>query len=180
MSESLSHRLNDYWKMREEGVLIDRITIDSLISDLATAAVDTPVAEIELVAKEVVGIKHDYSKPDFSLLSPIAISYLVAVLDFGAKKYAAHNWRKGLDQTRLIAAALRHLMAYLGGQDTDSETGLPHMAHVMCCAMFSLELAHTHEHLDSRYHFTKEAKDLLESLLAGVVSNKTSETNQKP
>lgn len=98
-----------------------------------------------------VGVKHDQDKPDMSLFSPIALTELAKVLSFGKLKYAAHNWRGGISTSRLLAATLRHTLAYLGGQDKDPETGLSHMAHAMCCCMFLLELAITHPQLDDRY-----------------------------
>ena len=99
---------------------------------------------------EVKALKYDQDKPRMDLLDPYAIEQLSHVLTFGAQKYAAHNWRKGLNKTRLIAAALRHIFAYLRGQDTDEETGLSHMAHAMCCCMFIIGLEHRAD-LDDRY-----------------------------
>jgi hypothetical protein len=99
---------------------------------------------------ETGGVKFDQDKPRMELLDSYAIEQLAKVLSFGAKKYAAHNWRKGLSKSRLIGAALRHLFAYLGGQDTDPETGLSHVAHAMCCCMFLLGLEHRPE-LDDRH-----------------------------
>ena len=81
-------------------------------------------------------MKFDTAKPRMDLLDPQALEGLAAVLTFGAKKYAAHNWRKGIVNTRLIAALLRHLFAILRGEDTDPESGLPHIDHVGCCWMF--------------------------------------------
>lgn len=96
------------------------------------------------------GLKFDADKPRMDLLDPYAMEQLSRVLGFGATKYAAHNWRKGLAKSRLIGAALRHLFAYLGGQDADPETGLSHVAHAMCCCMFLLGLEHRPE-LDDRW-----------------------------
>lgn len=48
----------------------------------------------------------------------------------------SHNWRKGFLWTRLIAAAFRHLKSVLQGEDTDPESGLPHVDHIMCCIAF--------------------------------------------
>lgn len=87
------------------------------------------------------GRKDDSEKVRMDLLDPYAMEQLAAVLTFGAKKYEAHNWRKGIVYSRLIAACLRHVLAFLGGQDRDEETGLPHMAHAMCCCMFILGLS---------------------------------------
>ena len=99
--------------------------------------------------------KYDADKPRLDLLDPYAVEQLAKVLTFGAQKYAAHNWRKGLSKSRLIAAALRHIFAYLGGQNTDEETGLSHIAHAMCCCMFILGLEHRVD-LDDRYNARKE------------------------
>lgn len=96
------------------------------------------------------GVKFDQDKPRMDLLDPAAMTQLAAVLTFGAQKYAPHNWREGISKSRLIAAALRHLFSYLGGQDKDEETGLSHVAHAMCCCMFILGLEGRPE-LDDRY-----------------------------
>ena len=96
-----------------------------------------------------IAVKFDNNKPRMDLLDPRAMEELSKVLTFGAQKYAPHNWRKGLHKSRLIGAALRHLFAYLGGQDNDPETGLSHAAHAMCCCMFILGLEHRSD-LDDR------------------------------
>lgn len=97
------------------------------------------------------GVKYDVDKPNMSLLSSVAIEELTKVLDFGAKKYAAHNWRNGISTTRLVSAALRHTFSFLRGETYDPETGLHHMAHAMCCCMFIIELHSTKPELDDRY-----------------------------
>lgn len=101
------------------------------------------------------GAKYDTDKPRMELLDSYAMEQLAKVLTFGAKKYAAHNWRKGISKSRLIAAALRHIFAYLGGVDKDEETGLSHIAHAMCCCMFILGLEHRTD-LDDRHNARKE------------------------
>lgn len=98
-----------------------------------------------------VGIKHDQEKPDMSLLSSIALEQIAEVLTFGKKKYAAHNWRKGISYSRLLGALLRHTFSYLKGEDKDPESGLSHLAHAGCCVMFLLELSVTRKDLDDRY-----------------------------
>ena len=99
------------------------------------------------------GVKFDGDKPRMDLLDAYAIEQLSQVLTFGASKYASHNWRKGIAKGRLIAAALRHLFAYLRGEDKDPESGLSHVAHAMCCCMFLLGLEHRPE-LDDRWKET--------------------------
>lgn len=105
------------------------------------------------------GTKHDTGKPPCELLSPEALLGTSAVLAFGAKKYAEHNWRKGLAWMRISAAILRHLFAFMKGEDLDPETGLPHVDHIGCEAMFLQELYRTRKDLDDRYkpEATKES-----------------------
>jgi len=97
------------------------------------------------------GKKFDTDKPRMELLSPIALGEIAKVLTHGAKKYDAHNWRGGFIWSRVLGAALRHLLSFIGGEDKDPESGLSHLAHVGCCIMFLLEFETTHKHLDDRY-----------------------------
>ena len=83
--------------------------------------------------------KADTGKLRYSLLPSFATEEVVRVLEFGAKKYAAHNWQKGMEWTRMYDAARRHLEAWQRGEDTDPESGIPHIAHAICCLMFLLE-----------------------------------------
>lgn len=88
----------------------------------------------------ITGIKADMGKSRMDLLDPYAIDQLAKVLTFGANKYDAHNWREGIVYSRLIAASLRHIFAFLEGEDRDPESGLQHTAHAMCNLMFLLGL----------------------------------------
>lgn len=83
------------------------------------------------------GRKDDSSKRRYSLLPKGAVNSVVDVLEFGSKKYADNNWQKVPDaKTRYYDAAMRHLDAWLNGDLKDAETGLPHLAHAICCLMF--------------------------------------------
>jgi hypothetical protein len=102
-------------------------------------------------APQPTGIKHDQGKPDMSLLSSVAMVEVARVMTFGKQKYAAHNWRGGFVWSRPLAACLRHVFAFIGGEDKDPETGLSHLAHAMCCLMFVLEFTFTGAGQDDRY-----------------------------
>lgn len=94
--------------------------------------------------------KHDHDKPRMDLLDPYAVEQLALVLGFGAKKYSAWNWTRGFQYSRLVGAALRHIFAFMRGEDLDSESGLSHLAHAMCCLMFLLSLTKRHPEFDNR------------------------------
>lgn len=83
--------------------------------------------------------KHDSRKAPFHLLPPDAIEDVVDVLGDGAMKYGAHNWRQGAAWSRYSSAALRHIFAWMQGQDCDTESGKPHLAHAICSLLFLLE-----------------------------------------
>ena len=89
----------------------------------------------------MTGIKYDSEKPKMNLLPPKAIVEVAKVLTFGAEKYGAENWKELEDlQNRYTAGALRHIFAHMDGEKLDSETGLSHMAHALCCLLFKLEI----------------------------------------
>jgi hypothetical protein len=96
------------------------------------------------------GVKFDTGKPQFSLIPVSAITEEALVLAYGAEKYGRDNWRKGMDWTRLIDAALRHIYAFSNGEDLDLETGRHHLAHARCELAFLIEYATTHPELDDR------------------------------
>lgn len=53
------------------------------------------------------------------------------VFEYGKKKYAAWNWAKGMAWSIPLACAARHALAILEGEETDPESGLPHIGHYM-------------------------------------------------
>lgn len=96
------------------------------------------------------GMKFDNDKIRMDLLCPFAMEELGKVLKYGANKYAPNNWTKGIQTSRLIGAALRHIFAYAKGENTDPETGLSHIAHAMCCCMFIVGMPHYIDGQDDR------------------------------
>ena len=84
------------------------------------------------------GVKHDAGKTRYDLLAPDALEAIAQVFTYGAQKYAPRNWEQGMDWGRLYAALQRHLWAFWGGEDTDSETGMPHLAHAGACVVMLL------------------------------------------
>ena len=89
----------------------------------------------------MTGIKYDGEKPMMHLLPPKAINEVAKVLTFGAQKYDEENWRK-LDnlQSRYTSGALRHIFAHIDSEALDTESGLSHLAHAICCLLFKLEI----------------------------------------
>lgn len=80
--------------------------------------------------KDRVGSK----KVNLALVPPGALVEMAKCMEDGAKKYGAYNWReqgKPVQEMTYIAAALRHLQAYLDGEDEAQDSGHSHLAHAM-------------------------------------------------
>lgn len=82
------------------------------------------------------GKKKDEGKPRWELVAYDAVEGVAKVLTFGANKYTARNWEKGIAYGRVFGAIMRHMWKWWHGEDTDAETGLSHLDHAMCEIMF--------------------------------------------
>lgn len=83
------------------------------------------------------GRKDDMEKARMDLLPFESLEAVARVLTYGAKKYAPDNWKlvPGASE-RYQAAMLRHLSAHKRGEKIDPESGLSHLSHVACNALF--------------------------------------------
>lgn len=109
-------------------------------------------ATLDIVAYRVVGeqpvvpsgVKHDQGKPMAGLMLQDfarALEAVATVTTFGAQKYSPSGWLAVPEAERRYTDALcRHLLASLRGEATDSESGLPHLAHAAWNVLAVLEL----------------------------------------
>ena len=120
--------------------------------------------------------KFDEDKPRVSLVEPQFILGISKVLTFGAKKYGPNNWKEAQreDRERVKDAILRHLLAYLGGEKIDPESGYLHLYHIGCNTMFldyfdresttSSEECTVNTKCKPSIHKTKDPYDIVASL----------------
>lgn len=106
-------------------------------------------------SEKSTGLKYDANKSRVDLLDTEWLEQVGGVLAFGAKKYAAHNWRGGISYSRLLGACMRHVFAIVRGEDTDPESGLQHSAHASCCLMFLAFMMKYRPDLDDRWKHPK-------------------------
>lgn len=105
-----------------------------------------PDAELAAEVEDIVGLgmKYDGDKPRMDLLldgMPGALEQVASILTFGAKKYADHSWQTVPNgPARYKAALLRHLTAHAKGELNDPDSGMAHLAHAACNALFILQL----------------------------------------
>lgn len=67
----------------------------------------------------------------FNYITPGAMADAVKVLEFGAQKYKAWNWAKGMDWSVPTGCILRHARKIVEGEEIDGESHLPHMGHIV-------------------------------------------------
>lgn len=80
------------------------------------------------------GLKYRYSR--FVPLEAIAAAS--ASFEYGANKYSARNWEKGLPWQTMIDSLKRHVEDFERGNDYDDGpegSGLPHVCMIMASAM---------------------------------------------
>lgn len=85
---------------------------------------------------EEKALRYNKGKLSWGLVHWASLSFMVTVLMAGAKKYSPDNWKKGMNKRKLLESLQRHVAAMFDGEILDSDTGLHHIGHVMCNAMF--------------------------------------------
>lgn len=92
------------------------------------------------------GTKLDDGKVRLELIPGELVFAVGDILTFGAKKYAARNWEKGIHWGRVFGATMRHLWSWWQGKspttrnflfgNVDGETGKSHLWHAATCLSF--------------------------------------------
>lgn len=118
---------------------------DKGVQKTLTQAGFGPEAATQPVANQTLnadGNRYNVGKIPWHLLPWDAVEEVVRVIQFGAKKYSPRGWEdKPLSYVETAASMTRHTVAWLRGQDRDPETGLHHMAHAACNALFLVAYA---------------------------------------
>lgn len=96
-------------------------------------------------------VKHDQGKARYDLFYWPFFEQVAAVLEHGADKYGAHNWQKGTNWGRYIAATIRHITAFAMGEEVDKDSGLSHLAHAACNCMIMFGMAKMKRGTDDRF-----------------------------
>lgn len=87
------------------------------------------------------GKRDNQGKKRFSIAPFGALEQVMAVGEFGAQKYGAKNYQKGMPVSGFLDSAFRHAFVQflIKGEDTDQESGLPHLAHAAWNLLAALE-----------------------------------------
>lgn len=91
------------------------------------------------------------SKPDLSLIPPVALAHMAMAFEDGGYKYGPFNWREYPVEARTyIAAGMRHFADYLDGTDCASDSEVHNLGHVMACCAILLDATENGQLLDNR------------------------------
>jgi len=106
-----------------------------------------PPAPDETNPKDQVGIK----KPRLYLVPPTSIIYQALAMQDGAAKYGPYNWReKKVVASIYVDAAMRHILAWVDGEEVAQDSGYPHLAHALACLGIIVDALETGNLVDDR------------------------------
>ena len=95
---------------------------------------------------------YDDGKPPLAYLPWAGIDEVAQVQAYGHKKYKDfNNYRKGMEIGRNLSCAIRHIRAFMEGEDLDKESGRNHLAHACCRLLFTLQNIHDGTATDDRF-----------------------------
>ncbi len=116
--------------------------------------------------------RYNKGKSRVDLISTTAIIALGHALDFGARKYGEHNYKKGQEWSKPLASLLRHTFKFMDGEDLDFDpkckkcikkcckehSGLPHCDLAMSNCMMLCDYFRNHKKYDDRYRPKKKRR----------------------
>jgi hypothetical protein len=118
---------------------------DHSVADLGTMCSDVPESYVmkwdpklfdDIYKNKVIG-RFNQGKMQWTMMDFKSMEPMIQVLMYGAKKYDRDNWKKACPKKLdLLDSLERHFIGLVAGESVDQESGLPHIGHLMCNAMF--------------------------------------------
>lgn len=91
------------------------------------------------------------TKPNLFLVPPASIIYQALAMQDGARKYGPYNWRgNSVTASIYVAAALRHIMAWMDGEEFAPDSQKPHLGHALACLGILVDAKETGNLIDDR------------------------------
>lgn len=99
----------------------------------------------------MAGTKFDAGKAPLHMCPEEAFIGMAKAFEYGAKKYDRWNYKKGIHYTRINDSLMRHLLAYMSGEDIDPESGLPHTNCILANAAMLEYMRVNRKEFDDRH-----------------------------
>jgi len=98
--------------------------------------------------KDLIGVK---KVPTLSVIPTAALVHMGRAMENGADKYGPFNWRQHPVQSGIyVDAAMRHLMAWVDGEENAEDSGVHHLGHAMACFAIILDAMEADKLIDQR------------------------------
>lgn len=97
-----------------------------------------------------VGLRYNSGKAEMHQVPTSLMRGVAEVLMYGEQKYAKGNWKKGMKWTIPYDCLMRHMYAWLDGEEKDAESELSHLYHAAANIAMLIEYKETHKELDDR------------------------------
>lgn len=122
---------NNAYQHRQEAtdveILVPRIVNNIYSAADVTANLRSTINETRTVSS--TGGEKGVKPQRYSLIPREGLDVIGEIYDFGSRKYAPHNWRKGYEWSKSYDALQRHLTAWWDREENDPESGLSHLGH---------------------------------------------------
>lgn len=120
--------------------------------------------------QKIHALTYDDGKPPLAWLPWAAMDEVAMVQEYGAKKYGTFlNYKKGLEASRNLSCAIRHIRDYMNGIDKDHESGRHPLGHAMCRIAFVLQNIRDGTIIDDRSTGPKAVQTLRQRKVSGRV-----------
>lgn len=97
-------------------------------------------------------LTHDDGKEPLAHLPWAAMDMIANVQAYGHRKYGDfYNYRKGMEVSRNLSCALRHIRDYMNGHDADHESGINPLGHAMTRLAFVIQNLSDGRAIDDRF-----------------------------
>lgn len=144
-----------YWSPRlelMETLEVADVSPHTVVSDYKPNAVLHTPAHKTAPANDGKAATYDDGKAPLAVLPWAALDAMAMVQAYGHKKYGDfHNYRKGMEVSRNLSCAIRHIRDYMNGHDTDHESNLNPLAHALTRIAFVMQNLADGTAIDDRY-----------------------------
>ena len=95
--------------------------------------------------------RYGLSKPNIFLVPASSIIYQALAMENGAAKYGPYNFRDTKVKASVyVAAAFRHIMCWVDGEETAEDSGVPHIGHAIASLGILVDAIETGQLIDDR------------------------------